>query len=578
MHRIILSMLLISAVAWAKPASVEVGRDVGDGNVLYNTPYDPKDVDEITFVAPTSEYPYYEIVVPLGDWTEGTSATVASVHVNRTASDSFYLFRDGFSHVQSGWITRDSATAKNVVLVTRSAWHSGEEVQIHVQITYTNEAGSQTVLKTFAARAPETGGVTTGWKRYQSVVLHEEAGLARENEPVECTIAVRAEDCADLARELRIVRVDKESGALIPVPFQVFNPKEFEGTPTGTANTDYLKHPSKSVDTVFFAKVDAKESETYVFLYDNPDAETLKPAEADMKVTGESLGAVVENEYFIVDLDDKSGQIASFQLKGRDEVDAPLLTNSMSAAVHWNPDSFSDNGKWGHTFAWDPPEQTTVSTRGPLMFRVTNRGRMPEWTPQVYASVTYTFYAGVPYVDTTTVLEVRDWLNASAIRNGEIVLDSHLVDHFVWRERTGKLRINRTMHGPNWQDEWATRVEHDVPWLALTNEAKGYGVGTAIESSQAFSVERGEATLHRRAFYLYYHHFWQIPLTYFTRGLVYPFSDYQRGPLIQVEPGSTYLEKMAFIPFYLDKGKKRYQAIDNASTEIRHPLIQRWGR
>ncbi|MCL4691366.1 MAG: hypothetical protein KJ060_02505, partial [Candidatus Hydrogenedentes bacterium] len=205
-------------------------------------------------------------------------------------------------------------------------------------------------------------------------------------------------------------------------------------------------------------------------------------------------------------------------LKGRDENPVPTLTNSYSNAVHWNPDSFSDNGKWGHTFAWDPPDKTIVTTRGPLMFRITNSGRMPDATPQVNASVTYTFYAGVPYVKCATVMEVRDPLNASAIRNGEIVLDSHLIDHFVWKEKNGELRSARTLHGPNWQDEWAIRVDHDVPWLALTNEAQDFGIGEVIESSLAFNATRGEATTHRPAFYLYYHHFWSIPVTYFTRG------------------------------------------------------------
>ena len=79
------------------------------------------------------------------------------------------------------------------------------------------------------------------------------------------------------------------------------------------------------------------------------------------------------------------------------------MSNSYSFAAHWNPDSFSDNGKWGHTFAWDPPEKTVVDARGPILFRVTNSGRMPDYTPQVRATVSYSFYASVPYVKTTTV-------------------------------------------------------------------------------------------------------------------------------------------------------------------------------
>jgi len=117
-----------------------------------------------------------------------------------------------------------------------------------------------------------------------------------------------------------------------------------------------------------------------------------------------------------------------------------------------------------------------------------------------------------------------------------------------------------------------------VPWLAMTNEKEDYGIGEIVQSSLAFNPERGEATTHRPAFYLYYHHFWRTPLTYFTRGWVYPFSDYQRGPILPVEVGSTYVEKMAFLPFYLHKEGDRYADIEAASKAITHPLVQRWGR
>jgi hypothetical protein len=203
---------------------------------------------------------------------------------------------------------------------------------------------------------------------------------------------------------------------------------------------------------------------------------------------------------------------------------------------------------------------------------------MPDYTPQVHASVSYSFYAGVPYVKVTTVTEVRDPLNASAIRNGELVLDSHLIDHWIWEDKDGVVRGLRTLHGPNWQDEWATRVEHDVPWLAMTNEEEDYGVGAVVQDSIAFNPLEGEATTHRPAYYLYYHHFWGIPLTYFTRGWVYPFSDYQRGPILPVKAESTYVEKLAFMPFYLHDTGQRYRDIQTVSDQLKHPLVARWGR
>lgn len=553
----------------------EKGRDVGDGQVLYETPYDPKTVSEVTFVSPTVEHPYYEIVLPLGDWSEGKGANLKGVSVSGVESDSFYVFVDGFAHVQSGWVTQDSETAPNLVVVTRSLWHNNEATDIAVTIT---RAEGDPVVREFHATAPASGGGPEGWRRYQSFVLHETAGLYRESEPVEFSVAARKEDCADLAKEVRLYKVDSANGALGELPVQVFNVKRFEGRPPGTDNPNYLQHPSQSCEAVFLATVPANSAAVYVVAYDNPGAGEREVIESDLTVTGPSLGATVENKHFIVRLDEKSGQIASFDVKGREENPVPRLTNSYSSAVHWNPDSFSDNGLWGHTFAWDPPDSTVVTARGPIMFRVTNSGRMPASTPQVHSSVTYTFYAGVPYVKVSTVTEARDKVNISAIRNGEIVLDSHLVTHFVWQDDTGEVKTIRTLHGPNWQDEWAARVDHDVPWLAMTNEHENYGLGEIVTSSVSFNAASGMATTHRPAFYLYYHHFWQIPVTYFTRAWVYPFSDYQRGPIIPVDAGSTYVNQAAFLPFYLGEGGSRYEAIIDASRELQTPLAQRWGR
>ena len=568
------------ATAQSSPAiSVEKGYDVGDGQVLYDTPFDPADVSEVTFYAPTTDHPYYEIVVPMGDWTDGKDANFSKVSVNGVNCESYYVFVDGFAHVQSGWLTRERPEAKNVVLVARTLWHNGESVTIDVELSATDAEGkAATIAKNYAATAPKTGGGPAGWKRYQSVVLEEKAGLNRDHEPVEFSIAARAENCGDLEKELRVFAVNPLDQSLTALPFQTFNPGSFGGTPPGTANENYLQHPSRFIDVVTQASVAADGKLVLVACYDNPDAAPLPAPKTDLKVTGESLSAVVENDYFTAKLDDKSGQIASFTLKGRATDPVPLLTNSQSGALHWNPDSFGDNGLWGHTFSWDPPEKTVVTTRGPFLFRITNSGRMPGSTPQIWASVTYSFYAYTPYVNVTTSMEVRETFNANAIRNGEVVLDTHLVDHFVWEEKSGAIKTIRTLHGPNWQDEWSTRVDADIPWLAMTNEVHDYGIGAVNIAATTFNPDSGEATLHRPAYYLYYHHFWGTPLTYFTRGWVYPFSDYQRGPIIVVKPGSTYLEKMALTPFFLQEGAGRYKAIADVSTSLKQPLEQRWGR
>ncbi|MBI2422737.1 MAG: hypothetical protein HYV27_07895 [Candidatus Hydrogenedentes bacterium] len=575
-----MAALLAAPLAHAgRPENIEKGRDVGDGQVRYDCPFDPAAVPEVTFVAPTAAYPFYEIAVPLGAVEGLTDATVTKAAFNGVACDSFYVFVDGFSHVQSGWITRKATKAENVLLVMRSLWHNGEKAAIEVTISGKDAAGAaQSAVRHVTATAPGTGGGPEGFRRYQTVVLEETAGVAREAEPFECSIAARKEDAADLATELRVFALNEDQNAPVAVPFQSFNAQRFDGTPAGTSNENYLQHPSQSIDLVFLASVPADGAQVYLFAYDHPNVPAAETMATDLVVDGPDLGAMVENRFFKADLDDKSGQIASFQLKGRDENPVPLLSNHLSNAAHWNPDSFSDNGLWGHTFAWDPPDRTVVSTRGPILFRITNSGRMPAATPQVYASVTYSFYASVPYVKVSTVLEVRDPLNVNALRNGELVLDAHLVTDFVWEDKDGGLRTARGLHGPNWQDEWATRLDHDVPWLALTNEPGNFGIAELVQTSTAFNPVSGEATVHRPAFYLYYHHFWGSPVTYFTRAWIYPFSDYQRGPIVKAAVGSTYVEKMAFMPFFLRYGADRYGDVQSVSKQLKMPLRERWGR
>ena len=575
---LILALAAGSQTAWAaKPVSAEKGRDVGGSCVKYDIPYDPATVREMTFTAPTTQHPFYEIVVPLGDWEEGKSASVQAVRVNGCEYPAVYVFVEGVSHFQSNWITRQVSTAKSVVIVVRAPWHNGEETTVEMDISAQGDDGAKTLTKSATATAPATGGAPAGWRRYQSVLLTEDMGLAREGEPIEFTVTARAEDVGDWGREIRVCAVDQNTGALTPVPCQIYEEKYFPGTPVGTSSDNYLKHPSRAAWGVFPADVNAKSSAVYVLFYGNPDAEAIAPPTPSFSVEGDLPGVLVENDFYRVKLSDACGQIAYMDLKGSQGQEAPRLTNSYSLAVHWNPDSYTDNGLWGHTFSWDPPEQTVVSASGPLMYRVTNSGRMPGYTPQIWTSVSYTFYATTPYVKVSTTMEVRDDTNASAIRNGEMVLDSHLVTHWVWQEKTGKMKKVRAIHGPNLQDERATRVDQDIPWIAMVNEPEDYGLGSIVEVSTAFNPNCGEATVHRPAFYLYAHHQWGIPLTYFTRAWVYPFADYHRGPIIPLAKGSTYIERMAYMPFALEKGGKRYRHIEEAGIQVRYPLIQRWG-
>ena len=94
-------------------------------------------------------------------------------------------------------------------MAVRAPWHDTQSVKVKMTIDAKGEDGeAKTVVKTFDGQSPARGGVPDGWRRYQSVVLRETVGVARASEPVEFTLAARAENCGDLARELRMYAFD----------------------------------------------------------------------------------------------------------------------------------------------------------------------------------------------------------------------------------------------------------------------------------------------------------------------------------------------------------------------------------
>ena len=106
-----------------------------------------------------------------------------------------------------------------------------------------------------------------------------------------------------------------------------------------------------------------------------------------------------------------------------------------------------------------------------------------------------------------------------------------------------------------------------------------YGIGSIMESSLSFNPQWGEATTHWSTFYLYAQFFWNSPVSYCPRAWGYPFSDYQRGPIRPGDAaGTTCVGKMTHRPFFLQRVGARYAEIEAASTALRHPRVQRWGR
>lgn len=566
-------LTLVVTVQAAKYVDMEPDGIFVGGAVLPDTiRFDPNTLDELICFAPTTERPVYEIAIPIGDWEQGPGATIERVTINGVICRSFTVYAAGYSHLDQHWITRKAERTENVVVLANALWHNSERIEARIDISHADHPQSRIVT----GKAPARGGMPAGTVHYESFALVEDAGIDRIHEPCEVSVSVYPDEVSTpdgeggLGHELRVYRVVEGHEPEL-ISSQVFDTGGVPGRPDRDTHT-YIFSPSKTARVFFFAEVPAHSSVIYVLTYGNPSPPPVPVPGAALRITGKAPGFTVSNSHYVCDLEKKSGQIKSLHFAGEGAEQLPELTNHLTAALHWNPDAYGANGKWGHTFAWDPPDHINIVADGPLLFRVTNTGRMPDEAPQVYASVSYSFYADVPYIGVTTMMDVRDHYSASAIRNGEIVVDSHLMTHFAWKDKAGTIRQIPTMAKPGVLDEPAVMTEPDIPWAAMINEYDRYGIAAIWTVADAFQREEGTRPVHRPGYFFYCHHIWATPLTYFTRAWVYPFSHKGRRPNVPIEPGAVFVERGVFYPFQFEGKRDRYDAVEHISAILHNPL------
>ena len=140
--------------------------------------------------------------------------------------------------------------------------------------------------------------------------MKEPAGIDRENEPVHAVLAVYMDRVTDLARELRVVEINSETGDAQEIRSQVYS----------TTNWDKWQNincqPTSTVQVAFLASVPAHEQKVYLFFYGNPNA-AAPQYETDLRVSGEGYGLTIENEYYTVKLHKDSGSIDEILPKNR---------------------------------------------------------------------------------------------------------------------------------------------------------------------------------------------------------------------------------------------------------------------
>jgi hypothetical protein len=181
--------------------------------------------------------------------------------------------------------------------------------------------------------------------------------------------------------------------------------------------------------------------------------------------------------------------------------------------------------------------------------------------------MTYIFYAHNPYIVVTSTLDVQKDIDVVALRNGEIVLNHNVVREFAWKKSTGEISSvvikERPRHPTRGLD-----IEAVTPWFAWYNREIGAAFG--IVDLELAHMRRSEGLSRVEQPYRYMH--WG-PWTYCARPLIYTFVSNNPQRVIRAPGGSTYYEKMAFLPFRLGSNEaSRFEAIERRQQTLSHPL------
>ncbi|MEA2582089.1 MAG: hypothetical protein QOF33_174 [Thermomicrobiales bacterium] len=271
-----------------------------------------------------------------------------------------------------------------------------------------------------------------GWSTYQVLVLEETAGLARQREPVDVRISVPAGQTTRLARELRVARIDQETGTLQEVPSQV--------------DEEVRRGDERFGRLVFFASVPPHGREVYLLFSGNPEAE-MPAYLTDLRVRGEGFGLDVENGYYSASLSRQMGQLERLTYKHGQALQlyAGGYGHGEPPNIDWAHDYLAPNHfqKFRVTNWATCPNYEVI--RGPLCVRLRRWGFPhgpvhPLFTPsRLLVDVTYTFYANTPYFLKHGRMEAVQDFTLNYLRDDEWVFSGHSFTDALWMDEDGRL-------------------------------------------------------------------------------------------------------------------------------------------
>ncbi|MCG3199871.1 MAG: hypothetical protein GHCLOJNM_04399 [bacterium] len=538
----------------------------------------------LSFGKPLVEFPYHHAIVNVaGEDVE--AGTVTLVEVDGVRNRDIRVFNLGptdkllehgaLSTEFESYSRRSIGGGKDLRVYVPCNWTNGGKHR--VAVTLTTDSGATKVFESDSG-APGSGGYWNAeWPKSVSITLRETAGVIRQGEPVHLMLGLFADDVANPTDEIRVVTYDHRSpkaGAdgYVVAPHQILSTTlwrdekvlAIEEKDSHTGEKVHRYDPTVTVELVFLADVLPYEEKIYQVLYGNPNAkrETL---ETDLKVSPtKGLGEVIETANYRIGTSTNSGAIEGVTILGKG--DPVLLEHKLetNGAVHWNPDCYSPPTPWVHVSDWEGADKRAVS--GPILHRNRVHALLPHMN-NVSAHVSYSFYAGQPYILMSSLMKVHENIFVQASRNSEIVFNHAVLNEFVWHDPSGVVK-SLPIESARKHPTHGLEIPPDTPWMAFINRERKVGFAS-IQLEYLNTNEFGDIASEAQP-YIYVQN---GPWIYWSRGLVYPFGGLNFTRMMPVRAGSLYYERNAWVPFRFAEENDPFAEIVTLRKELTEPLL-----
>jgi len=522
-------------------------------------------IEQVGLFPPSDAVRFYHARVELSASDADYVVTEASLG---GMSDVFITLVDGALHqyredrgVNRGLNGTVPAGGKATFYI-RCPWENGETYDVSLKGT----AGEALALAASVTAPAEGGFPYPGWTKHRVLVLREDFGIERENEPFLLFLSDEAGNVASWKKELRVAKYDLATGATEEIPSQVLYEKRRFDTPV-------QQDTYTTCQAAFLTDVPANGKAYYLIAFGNPKAEAAA-YETDLTVGKRDDGATwIENAFYELKLHPDCRQIKGFRSKvyGKGDERGFGLNPDNKYALHYNPDVWVKNRSWTHTNGWNPPPNETTES-GPVVVVTRRWGHLPR-AREVEVEVVYHFFSQAPYCLIESTMDVLQDVVVNALRNEEVVTSPpEEVDHAGWRRPNGELAYKPTTQEPGMTPGMVGIIEPDAPYVCLAREADGLGMASLRLSQHAGS--RGDqdpviaSTMTVIADYGWGFRYW-------SRSQVYPWGDHLVDQPTVLNAGTYYGERSALCLFPLGEGdspKERLAYLEALYERLSHPV------